>query len=116
MNIGIITLSISVWKCTTSIPAFTIEAPSNPPISACDELDGSPSHHVNKFHITAAKSAQNITVKVIKSAFTIPDPIVFATWVPVSAPINSKLAPNNTACFGERTFVDTTVAIAFAQS
>ena len=50
------------------------------------------------------------------SAFTIPAPIVFATCVPVKAPINSRLAPNNTACFGDKTFVDTTVAIAFAQS
>ena len=62
-------------------------APRSPPINACDELDGSPSHHVNKFHITAESNAQNITVSVIISPFTIPAPIVFATCVPVKAPI-----------------------------
>lgn len=71
---------------------------------------------MNKFQITADKSAQKITVKVTISPFTMPAPIVFATWVPVSAPINSRLAPNITACFGDKTFVETTVAIAFAQS
>ena len=71
---------------------------------------------MNKFQITAASNAQKITVNVIISELTIPEPIVLATCVPVKAPTNSRLAPNKTACFGERTFVETTVAIAFAQS
>ena len=116
VNIGIITLSINVWTWTTLTPALTIAAPSKPPIRAWEELDGNPKSHVSKFQITAESKAQKITVNVIMSALTIPEPIVFATCVPVKAPINSRLAPKRTACLGDKTFVDTTVAIALAQS
>ena len=34
-------------------PAAAIAAPTTPPISACDELDGSPYHHVTRFQAIA---------------------------------------------------------------
>ena len=97
-------------------PACIKVAPKSPPINACEELDGRPNHHVIKFHITAASKAQNITCKVIASLAIIPAPIVFATLTPSKAPIHSKTAPNNTACLGDNTFVETIDAIEFAQS
>ena len=57
MNAGITTL------CASAVPLHALDhdcaiaAPTSPPISACDELDGSPSHHVNRFHAIAPNSA-----------------------------------------------------------
>ena len=45
-----------------------------------------------------------------------PFPIVEATAVPVRAPVRLKKAASAIACRGVRTFVETTVAIAFAAS
>ena len=35
-------------------PECAIAAPANPPISVCDEEDGIPYHHVNRFQQIAA--------------------------------------------------------------
>ena len=74
------------------MPAFTMAAPSKPPIMAWDELEGSPKNQVKRFHMTAASKAQKITVNVTMLWSIIPAPIVFATCVPVKAPTNSKVA------------------------
>ena len=42
-------------------PAFAITAPTMPPISACDELDGMPCHQVTTFHTIAPTNAPNTT-------------------------------------------------------
>ena len=42
-------------------PALAITAPTMPPISACDELDGMPYHQVTMFHTMAPTSAPNTT-------------------------------------------------------
>ena len=68
-------------------------APIKPPISACDELEGIPNHHVNKFHVIAPINAAIIVFSSIKSAeLTMPPPIVFATPVETIAPIKFMLA------------------------
>ena len=42
-------------------PALAITAPTMPPISACDELDGMPQRQVTKFQTIAPIRAPNTT-------------------------------------------------------
>src|SRR5574344_291339 len=79
VNIGAITLSISSKNLTQPHPAFTTDAPINPPIRACEELEGKPKNQVIKFQIIAAHKAQNITWRVIVVGSIMPAPIVLAT-------------------------------------
>ena len=66
--------------------AVASAAPQSPPISAWLELDGRPSHHVNKFQMMADNSAQSTVAIVTALGSTRPVLIVFATAVPKSAP------------------------------
>src|SRR5687767_7145629 len=67
-------------------PACVTTAPARPPMSACDELDGMPYHHVMRFHAEAPMSAASTTVCVTSLASAKPDAMVLATAVPVMAP------------------------------
>ena len=91
-------------------------APQSPPTSAWLELDGRPSHQVSRFQTIAPMSAARMLVMVIACGFTIPAPTVFATAVPRNAPSKLKNAASAMAWRGVSTFVETTVAIAFAAS
>lgn len=84
---------------------------------AWDELVGSHKNQVMRFQQTAPRSQQKITQGVIIFVSIIPFPIVFATSVPTTA-IARKLknVAQITAYFGDKTLVDTTVAIEFALS
>ena len=53
---------------------------------------------------------------VTKLVSTKPLPIVVATETPTNAPARLNAAAMSTACLGVNTFVDTTVAIEFAES
>ena len=64
----------------------------------------------------APSSAQSTVVMVMTLVSTMPFPMVEATAVPMSAPVRLKNAASAIACRGVRTFVETTVAIAFAAS
>src|SRR6516225_8070566 len=59
--------------------AAAIQAPHSPPTSACDELEGSPNHHVSRFQKMAATRAQMRTSEVANSALTNPEAMVEAT-------------------------------------
>ncbi len=75
------------------------------------------SHHVIRFHVIAATSAAAITVRLITSGLITPFPIVVATLSgKIRNAIKLKKAAITTAAKGERTFVETTVAIEFAES
>src|SRR5688572_23000095 len=91
-------------------------APHRPPISACEDDDGSPRHHVIRFQTIAPSSAQISTCEVTAttSVSTRPEAIVLATAVPANAPIRLVTAASITAWPGESTLVATTVAIEFA--
>ncbi len=56
-------LAVLMIPCQTRthIPPLTIPAPISPPISACEELLGSPSHQVMRFQLIAAMSAHRST-------------------------------------------------------
>src|SRR3954471_2285735 len=100
----------------TSAPSATNAAPIRPPISACDELDGRPAHHVARFHAIAPTSPQKTTVVVTAPASTMPDPTVAATFSEMNAPAKFSTADRATAKRGDIARVDTEVAIAFAVS
>ena len=51
-------------ELTASKPAQATAAPANPPISVCDEEDGIPNHHVNRFQIIAAIRPAKITISI----------------------------------------------------
>src|ERR1035441_5898403 len=59
-----------------SLPAVANVAPQRPPISAWLELEGRPSHHVNRFQAIAASSAASSGVAETKWGSTRPCPIV----------------------------------------
>ena len=64
-----------------------------PPISACEELDGTANHHVTRFHMTApASAAIKIRSSTKLASFTISAPMVFATPVEYIAPKKFKQA------------------------
>lgn len=98
-------------------PALTRAAPTRPPTSVCEELEGNPHHHVSRFQVIAAMSAAAITDRLSTSGSTTPFPIVAATFRgKIVNAIKLKKAAMETAAKGERTLVDTTVAIEFAES
>src|SRR6266498_6160476 len=88
----------------------------SPPTSACEELTGRPMRIVMRFQRMAESRAEIRTASVIATGSTMPEPMVLATAVVRKAPAMFMVAARITACRGERTFVDTTVAMAFAQS
>src|SRR3954463_5157540 len=116
MAAGTSTFSMMPSPLMTSAPSATNAAPISPPISACDELDGRPRHHVATFHAIAPTSPANTTVVVIAPASTIPDPTVAATFSEMNAPAKLSTADIATAKRGDIARVETEVAIAFAVS
>ena len=98
------------------MPAFASAAPIRPPISACDELDGIPSHHVRRFQAIAPISAASTSCSVARLVSMIPWPTVFATAVVTNAPARFATAAIRTATRGESARVETEVATAFAVS
>src|SRR3954471_19907308 len=113
---GTRTFSTMPSTFTASGPSATNAAPISPPISACDELDGRPAHHVARFHAIAPTSPANTTVVVTAPASTMPDPTVAATFSEMNAPAKFRIADKATAKRGDIARVDTDVAIAFAVS
>ena len=67
---------------TATAPALVTPAPINPPINACELLDGMPPHQVIRFQPIAPISAPKITRASITSAATMPVPTVCATCRP----------------------------------
>src|SRR5512145_3493953 len=104
-------------KTSALKPALEIAAPPSPPIRACDDDEGIPPHQVMRFQVIAPTSAPSITDESTIAGLTIPLAIVFATAVvKTNAAMKLKNAAQATAKLGERTRVDTTVAIEFAAS
>src|SRR5581483_1190308 len=109
-NAGMTTLWARPCHWTPSVQDWAIAAPTRPPISACDELDGSPSHQVSRFHAIAPISAAR-TVRVFASPVsTIPFPTVLATAVVTKAPTRFATDATATAVRGESARVEIEVA------
>src|ERR1017187_1165480 len=102
---------------TPNEPALHTAAPAKAPTRACEELVGSPSHHVMRSQMIAPTSAARTTYVVTTLISTIPAPTVLATAVPKPKTATKlKNAAQITACKGVRTRVETTVAIELAAS
>src|ERR671931_2454973 len=113
---GITTLCARPCHRTPSEPDCTSAAPTSPPISAWDELDGRPNHHVRRFHAIAPKSAASTVCCVARFASMRPLATFFATAVVTKAPARFATAAISTATRGVTARVPTEVAIAFAVS
>src|SRR5829696_2386496 len=100
----------------TPNPALATPAPAKPPISACDEEVGRPSHQVRKFQATAPTSPAKTTASLTTAGSTVL-PTVLATpvWKTKKA-AKLKKAAQMTAMRGVSTRVETTVAIELAAS
>src|SRR5204862_6888104 len=94
---GMFTLARIPLKSTALGPAAASVAPTTPPISACDDDDGSPNHHVARFQQIAPMSPPKTTVGVIAPASTIPPAIVAATFREMNAPTKLSIAAIATA-------------------
>src|ERR671937_2245061 len=113
---GMTTLCASPCQRTPFDPDWTSAAPTRPPISACDELDGRPNHHVRRFQAIAPASAAMSVCCVARFASMSPFATFFATAVVTKAPAKFATAATSTATRGVTARVPTEVAIAFAVS
>ncbi len=84
---------------TTALqPALTTAAPTNPPMSACEELDGSPQYQVSMSQMMAPISAARIMRSSTTSVLMTPLPTVLATLRPnMNAAAKLKNAAQMTA-------------------
>jgi len=98
-------------------PLLITADPTSPPTRVWDELEGRPIHHVIRFQIIAARTADIIKGRVTMSASITPFPIVVATFRgKIRKATKLKIAARKTAEIGDNTFVDTTVAMELAES
>ena len=99
------------------MPAFAIAAPPNPPTSAWEDDDGMPPYQVIRSQAIAPISVARMTLESTTAGSTIPFAIVFATAVvKMNAATKLKNAAQTTAKLGDRTRVETTVAMELAAS
>ena len=75
------------------IPAEMATAPVNPPIKACEELQGNPRYAVRMIHASAPIMAARMTVVFKSCGLTTTRAMVFATAIPkTKGPLNSAKA------------------------
>src|SRR4051812_12428404 len=115
------TMAISVLDSplhtTDETPALARPPPSNPPINACELLEGMPNPQVTRFQTMAPIRAAKMTRSSIMAGSMIPVPMVLATCRPNTAKaMKLKEAAHSTAYCGRSTLVDTMVAIELAAS
>ena len=97
-------------------PTAAIIAPTMPPISACDELDGMPSSQVNRFQVMPPTKPANTNSRVTRPESTSPLAMVAATAVDRNAPTRFNDADSVTATFGLRAPLAIDVAMALPVS
>src|SRR2546422_8830009 len=110
------TLCASPCQSTPCSPDAASAAPTRPPISACDELEGRPNHQVSRFQAIAPSNAASTVFVLIRSDATMSLPTVLATAVVTNAPARLATEATRTASRGVRALVETEVATAFAVS
>ncbi len=116
MKAGMMTLATSPCQCTALEPLAAHVAPTSPPMSAWDELDGMPKYQVIRFQAIAPMSAAKTMFSVVSDELTIPLAIVVATLSDRNAPAKFRSAATVTATRGGSARVAMVVAIAFAVS
>src|SRR4051794_33594705 len=111
---GTIRLPTRPPPLTADHPLAATTDPTRPPISACDELEGSPKYQVMTFHAIAPTSPAKTTVVVTALVSTNPLPMVAATLSEMKAPAKFSSEANATACFGPIARVEIAVATTLA--
>jgi len=103
--------------CSDAHPECATAAPAIPPTRAWDEDVGNPKYHVMMSQAIAPISPANTTASVKTFGSTTSLAMVAATLVPNTRNATKlKKAAHSTASLGERTRVETTVAMEFAAS
>ena len=77
---GTTTLATIEWPWIAEVPAETSVAPITPPISACEDEDGSPKDQVTMFQTIAPSRPANTIGSVIAVEATMPPAMVAATF------------------------------------
>src|SRR5215218_3105323 len=113
---GIRTLPISPSAITASKPTAATAEPTTPPISACEELEGSPKYQVTRFQAIAPIRPAKTIVGVITSALTTSLATVAATSIETKAPAKLSTAAIAIATCGRAARVEIEVATTFAVS
>src|SRR3954470_21250799 len=116
ISAGTITFASTPSPWTAENPTEATAAPIMPPISACDDDDGTPNHHVTRFQVIAPIRPAKIAVVVMTPASTMPLATVAATVIEMKAPAKLRIAATPTATFGFSAPVAMVVAIALAVS
>src|SRR6266487_2940779 len=119
-NSGDRTMNSTVfWRLAALItdqPALAMPAPTKPPIRACDDEVGRPSHQVVKFHATAPTRLANTTASLTTAGSTILPTVLATCDLKIRKARKLKAAAQITATRGVSTLVETTVAIELAAS
>ena len=113
---GMIALDMTPFQITPCPPTAAIVAPTMPPISACEELEGMPSSHVSRFQTTPPTRPANTSSRVTMCESIRPLAIVAATAVDRNAPTRFSTAERPTATFGFRAPLAMEVAMALPVS
>src|SRR3954449_9518808 len=113
---GTTTLSMIPWPNTASGPAAANAEPIIPPISACEDDDGSPKYHVARFQAIAPTRPAKTIGSVMASGLTMPEAIVAATEIDRNAPRKLSAEAIVTAKRGDIARVEIDVATALAVS
>src|SRR5215216_2257611 len=116
MTAGISTLPSTPSPNTASAPPAAKAAPTTPPISAWDELDGRPKYQVARFQKIAPINPAKTTVGVITLASTTSFATVAATAREMNAPRKLNAAAYVTAILGGIAWVEIDVATTLAVS
>ena len=103
-------------QITAPEPTAAIIAPRTPPMSACDDDDGTLKYHVTRFQRIAPTRPANTIGTVTRFCSTMPLAIVAATETEMNAPAKFRIEASVTARRGRRARVAIVVAIALAVS
>src|SRR5881394_857730 len=113
---GISTLPTRPSARIASRPAAATDDPTTPPISACEELDGSPNHQVIRFQAIAPIKPAKTIVGVITAASTTSFATVAATEIEMKAPTKFNNEATPIATCGRAAPVEIEVATTLAVS
>src|SRR5215210_2015623 len=113
---GTRTLASRPSPSTASGPPATKAAPTTPPMSACEELEGSPKYHVARFQAIAPMSPPKTIDGVIAAWSTMSPATVAATFSEMKAPAKLRIEATATAARGEAARVEIDVATTLAVS
>src|SRR5262249_5254214 len=113
---GISTLPTRPSAITASNPAAATAEPTTPPISACEELDGSPKDQVIRFQAIAPIKPAKTTVGVTTAESTTSLATVAATEIEMKAPAKLSSEASPIATCGRAAPVEIDVATTLAVS